>query len=82
MLRTCSKKQCVQPQNIWEFRPGRGEGTVKKQYAFKDAFDNHDKETIYKGTSSGTQTLRERRLIASPRWLFVYMVWCKLTLFS
>ena len=51
MLRTCSKKSCSgksKCQSIWEFRPGRGEGTVKKQYAFKDAFDNNDDETMDK----------------------------------
>lgn len=47
MLRTCSKNKCpIKCQSIWEFRPGRGEVTIKKQYVFKEAFDNNDEETM------------------------------------
>jgi hypothetical protein len=48
MLRTCSKSKCpLKCQSIWEFRPGRGELTAKKQYVFKDAFDNNDEKILF-----------------------------------
>lgn len=47
MLRKCSNAKCSKKvQNIWEFRPGRGEIKLKKQQFFKEAFDSNDEESL------------------------------------